>query len=169
MGLEGGLWEAWVGEGGGVSLRINLAWTQMVQRLFDAVSRLEEKSHLIGWLVVWLVGFVLFPPLRVRSSRGGQNFASATDFLHIIMKDNNDTLAYNNNDDDDDDNNNNSSSTNTKTIWRLARQTRAPIHTGARAHTQASMHVCTHARARSYRQTDREREKSVCIATQSFL
>ena len=44
------------GRRGGGSLGINLAWTQMIQRLFDAVSRLEEKSHLVGWLVGWLVG-----------------------------------------------------------------------------------------------------------------
>ena len=53
-----------------------------------------------SWLVGWLVGFIYF--------------------LHIIINDDNDTLAYNNNDDDDDDNNNNSSSTNTNTTWRLA-------------------------------------------------
>ena len=39
------------GGGGGGSLGINLAWTQMIQRLFD------EKSHLVGWLVGWLALF----------------------------------------------------------------------------------------------------------------
>ena len=46
--------------GRGVSLGINLPWTQMVQRLFDAVSRLEEKLHLVGRLVGWLVGWFCF-------------------------------------------------------------------------------------------------------------
>ena len=46
-----------------VPLGINLAWTQIWSSGYSMPFLGSRKNR--SWLVGWLVGFVLFPPLRV--------------------------------------------------------------------------------------------------------
>ena len=55
VGSVGGRWV--------VSLVINLAWTQIWSSGYSMMFFGSRKNR--NWLVGWLVGFVLFPPLRV--------------------------------------------------------------------------------------------------------